>query len=258
MLHAYCDESYSGDLKTTPVYVVAGFVANAEQWQLFELLWLEDMRLLNIENIGCHASKCATGAGPYRHMNAKRRKDIQHRLIVDIVAAKLYGVVAIVEMAAYHKHKGDLFALFPKHERQYYKPHVRAVEQCVQQMCRATEKVTTEPIAFVVDQNVGNGSVKGSFRIARNHRANPWRDRLGSFTEDSRMRAVGLQAADMLAYAAFRFANGKRGWQWEALRSAISANVMKSGEKYWGNLVRDMYAARQAAIEAQSASRETL
>ena len=39
MLYAYCDESYTGNLKTTPIYVVAGFIGEGHRWELFNSLW---------------------------------------------------------------------------------------------------------------------------------------------------------------------------------------------------------------------------
>jgi hypothetical protein len=244
MLQAYCDESLASDIKTTPIYVVAGFVGVPEQWQYFESLWRQSMKQLRIETIGCHAAKCAPGAGPYRHLTADQRYEIQHRLIVDIVATELYGVIAIIDMNAYRAHEGVLSRFFAPHDRQYYKPHVRAVEQCVQQMCRATENATRDPIAFVFDKNASGGAVRAAFEISRSNPGNPYRQRLGSYKEAGRTDAVALQAADMLAYAAFRNASGNPGWQWRELRPAIKAAELTTDEHFWSKLVQNLEAAR--------------
>jgi hypothetical protein len=250
MLHAYCDESYTGDLKTTPVYVVAGFIGRAREWELFESLWRQTMKELRIEHIGCHASDCANGAGPYRGMRVDRRNEIQYRLIVDIVAAKLSGVAAVVDMNAYRAHKVELHSLVPKNRRQHYTPHVLAFGQCVDQMCEWTKKVTNDPLTFIVDQNAAGRAVKTAFDIARKNQAYPCRKRLATYTEADRIRVVGLQAADMLAYAAFRYANRNPGWQWRALRPAIPMNIMKSGEGYWSGQVRMLRAEQQRRLQA--------
>jgi len=251
MLHAYCDESH-GEIKTTPVYVFAGFVGTSDRWQEFESLWHQSMKELRIRKIGCHASKCAPGAGPYQHMTPNRRYEIQHRLIVDIVASRLYGVIATIDMEAYRQHKPTLLSFLAPHDRQYYDPHVRAVEQCIYQMCKATAVATDEPIAFVVDQNAAvGGSAKAAFNIAANNPGYPYRARLGSFTQSDRMHAIGLQAADILAYAAYRRANakgsGKPCWQWKELRPAIK-NTLRTGPKFWATLVERFRAVHEARL----------
>jgi Protein of unknown function (DUF3800) len=249
MLHAYCDESYNGDTKTTPLYVVAGFIGEAEQWRLFESLWTETMKSLDIRAIGCHAAKCAGGGGPYRHMSGQRRATIQERLIIDIAACKLFGVVSVVDVDAYRSNEAALVEALSKADRRMFKPHVLAVSQCVRQMCLVTAPVTTEPIAFVIDRNDTFGK-----------RAKAWYDlstkdpqsahRLGPYAEDDRTRSLGLQAADMLAYAGFRYANGRKDdWRWRRLKEAVKISEWTTGAAFWSTLVQRFHEARVALAE---------
>lgn len=245
MLYAYCDESYSSDVKTTPFYVVAGFLGEAEQWRLFDELWRDDMRALRIEAVGCHAAKCANGAKPYDLLTPKARWEIQYRLIVDIAAAALFGVVAAIDMHAYRTVRQVLSSCLSPQDRQYNEPHVLAVRQCAQQMCQVSAAVTDEPISFTVDRNVAFGRrAKAWYGVSVSNEGNEYRHRFGPFEEADRMFEPGLQAADMLAYAAFRHIAGREGWQWRDLRSAVKINVLTTDDSFWRTLASRFEAAR--------------
>lgn len=222
MLYAYLDESYNGDIRATLVYVVAGFIGQQHQWHLFERLWRESMRSLGIEGVGFHANACANGARPYDIFTAAQRGDIQERLIIDIVAAKLFGVVSCIDMPAYLAHKGALRDTLALHDRHFNEAPVLAVRQCVQQMCLETEHETTEPITFAVDQNHQFGKRAEQWYETSAKSTDPLdrhRNRLGPYSQGKRDTCLGLQAADLLAYAALRHEIGKPAWQWGKLLS---------------------------------------
>jgi len=246
VLHAYCDASYAVSPLKTPFYVVAGFIGEQEQWALFNSLWRQSMRDLHIETIGCHASKCANGAGPFRHIGAERRAEIQNRLIVDIAASRLFGAVSVIDMAAYQVAREVINDTMSKSDRQYNEPHVHAVRQCVQHMCLVTEDVTDEPIAFVIDRNQEFGKrAKAWYDISVNNPQDRHHFRLGPFSEADRMQAIGLQAADLLAYAGFRHANGNPGWQWAQMKAAIKISEFVTAQKFWDEITVRFRQARE-------------
>jgi hypothetical protein len=241
MLYAYCDESYDGNLRTTPVYVVAGFIGELEQWEMFEALWRQSMKELRIRKVGCHAAKCAYGSGPYEHMSQKRRDEIQRRLIVDIAASRLFGVLSIMDTNAYRRIRPTMSARLKPKDRQYNEAHVLAVRQCAQHMCLVTEKVTTEPITFVVDQNERFGKrAKAWYEELASNQEDRHSRRFGPFAESDRMKAIGLQAADMLAYAGCRYANpeARTGWQWDAMKSGIRIDELTTDDEFWKEIER--------------------
>ena len=154
MLYAHCDESYAGDARTSPAYVVAGLVGTAKEWRLFDSLWRQSMRDLRIAKIGgCHASKCANGAKPYDGMTLETRCEIQHRLIVDIVASRLHGCVAVSYLDGYRNVNKKLDPLLGKDLRKLNEPHLLAVRQCVLLLLHETDTAAHEPITFAFDQN---------------------------------------------------------------------------------------------------------
>jgi hypothetical protein len=238
MLHAYLDESYTGDLKTTPEYVVAGFIGTAREWEYFETLWRQSMKELGIQKLGCHANRCAGGAPPYDRFDPEERREIQYRLIVDIAAARLFGAVSIIGMEAYRKYRGDFSSALVPEARQYNEAHVLAVRQCVQHFCLFTEETTTEPISFVVDRNQQFGKrAKAWYELSKKNRNDRHSRRFGEFSEKSSMEAVGLQASDMIAYSAMREAIGNPGWQWSTMLSAVKiGRPFRTSEKFWSKL----------------------
>jgi hypothetical protein len=238
MLYAYLDESYTGDLKTTPEYVVAGFIGTAREWQYFEQLWRGSMKELGIQKIGCHANRCAGGAPPYDGFTAEERKEIQYRLIVDIAAADLFGSVSIIDMEAYRRYREDFSGALVPAARQYNEAHVLAVRQCIQHFCLATEETTREPIAFVVDRNQQFGKrAKAWYELSMKSRSDRHSKRFGPYSEEDSMKAVGLQAADMIAYAGMREAIGNPGWQWNTMLSAVKiGRPFRTSEKFWSEI----------------------
>ncbi len=122
-------------------------------------------------------------------------------------------------------------------------------------MQRLTEPVTIEPIAFVMDRN--NEFGKRAYEWYHSDIDNEeldvpmpgYRARLGPYAEDARMKVLGLQAADLIAYAAFRKHSGLPSWQWDEFRNGIGILDFVFDDSYWDVLERDMraYAERKEA-----------
>jgi hypothetical protein len=240
MLKAYCDESYAGSPELTPAYVFAGFIGSPEQWAYFETLWRETMKDLGIEKIGFHARLCAPGAPPYDKMKGEERAEIQNRLMVDIKASRLFGVVAVIDMEGYREYRDDFSNALHPPDRQYNVAHALSVKQCAQQMCLETEAETTEVIEFVVDQNRQFG--KRAKAWYDHSRLNPdprnrHAKRYGELVEGNHRVDLGLQAADLLAYSAMRDAIGKQGWQWREMLSArMIGRPFVSDREFWAKV----------------------
>jgi hypothetical protein len=105
-------------------------------------------------------------------------------------------------------------------------------------MLHKTE-VVGSPIAFVFDRNTDTGGrAREWYRQTVRSSALPAeeRARMGPYSEGDRLTTLGLQAADILAYASFRHVSGKPSWQWDKLVSAKRMSVMIFDEKYWQEL----------------------
>lgn len=248
MLHARCDESYpGGDPNEARIYVVAGFLGSAEQWNEFDAMWRRDVKTLGIEVDGLHTSKCAVGAKPYRDLTTEQRYEIQYRMIVDIAAARLYGCAAVSDQTYYFSRRAAFDAFLGEKNKKFNAPHVITTRQCINLMLLSTEETTSEPIAMIVDQNSAfGGRVEEWYRMDLHNTklddpemmGQNYRRRLGGLSQGSRMEVLGLQAADLLAYASLRQALcerdlGKPSWQWRDLTSAVRMRYFTFGEAYW-------------------------
>lgn len=194
------------------------------------------MRALGIEHLGCHASKCATGAKPYNDFAPQQRHEVQRRLIADIADSGIFGCVAASELAGWRKRKELFSEWLGKDNKKFNEPHLLAHRQCVLLMFRVTGDATTEPIAFVFDRNTDTGGrAREWYHLTMKSSSLPADEiaRMGPYSEGDRMTTVGLQAADMLAYSAFRHFIGKPSWQWTELVAPKRVSTMVFDESYW-------------------------
>ena len=211
------------------------------------------MRTLVIDQIGCHASKCATGAKPYHKFSPQQRHEIQRRLIEDIADSGIFGCVAVSELEGWRKRRQLFSDYLGKNNRKFNEPHLLAHRQCILLMFKVTEAATKEPIAFVFDRNTDTGGrAREWYHQTMKNSALPAeeRARMGPYSEGDRLMTVGLQAADILAYAAFRHFSGRTSWQWDELIATKQVTAMEFGESYWQTVEDDLVAAqarRQAA-----------
>jgi len=236
----------------TAIYVVAAYVGSAGQWWEFDRRWRRSMDKLGIGGIGCHASKCATGAKPYQHATPQQRHEIQRRLIGDILDSGVFGCVAASALEGWRRKKKLFSDFLGKDLRKFNEPHLLAHRQCVQLMIRVTGDATREAIAFVFDRNTDTGgrarewyhqTIKSSALPAED------RARMGPYSEGERTKTLGLQAADILAYAAFRHFSGRPSWQWNELIAAKGVSAMLFGELYWQELEDDIAEAMRKKAE---------
>jgi len=218
MLYARADESYSGSPRRSKFYVVAGYVASAGQWYEFDRRWRRAMRELGIEHLGCHASNCRSGRAEYESYSRAQRGTMRRRLIEAIAESGLFGCVAVSDLDGWRARRWRFAELLGKDEVKFNEPHILAHRQCVHLMLWKTEQATTARIAFVFDRNKDTGGRAKEWysRDLKNKKLDSpdmmgpsYRSRLGPYDEADRMRVLGLQAADMLAYTAHRYFSGQ-------------------------------------------------
>jgi hypothetical protein len=243
MLHARADESYADSPRTTKIYVVAGYVASCSQWWEFDRRWRKSMRILGIEDIGCHASKCATGAKPYNNFTPQQRQEIQRRLVADVSESGIFGCVAVSDLTGWKSRREKFSKFLGKDQMKFNEPHLLAHRQCVLLMFDKTGEATKEPIAFVFDQNSDTGGrAREWYHLTTKSSALPAEltARMGPYEESDRMKVLGLQAADLLAYSAFRHFSGRPSWRWDELIASKRVAAMVFDERYWQSLEEDV------------------
>jgi len=242
MLQALGDESFAHSVDKTEYYVVAGYLGNADSWANFEANWRSTMKELGITAIGLHASPLEAGLGDYYGMLERRRREIEYRVVVDIAASNLLGFIAAIDMVAYRKHEDKLSASLGPRWGEFNRPHLLTVRNWVHSMCMAlTPLKSRDKIAFVLDRN-GEFFKRAHewYQIDINSEAIEWRDRLGQLSEDNRNDAVGLQAADLLAFSAMRQLSNRPPWHWKELTEATKIVITVADDSYWSEVANGL------------------
>jgi hypothetical protein len=231
MLTAYLDESQ--DSKRERFLVVAGFLAPADVWAPF---WKEWDEALTDEDIPAfHAKDCEHGKSHFEGFSPERRAEIQRRFIGIITAHPgLLGHGTAIELPAYEELRPELrrfFQIVPGGpvSGDTSDPYFFAWQLTIQLIAKlpwVEDLPSEERIAFVFDQNDFKGRALDSFAGLRHARRVLYRHRLGTIAFDDHRIIKPLQAADILAYELFRFAEDQTGgrpprWQFEELRKHI-------------------------------------
>ncbi|MFZ2490203.1 MAG: hypothetical protein WA208_01835 [Thermoanaerobaculia bacterium] len=160
---------------------------------------------------------------------------------MDITAAKLFPVVAVIEMQAYRPY-ASLFTRFlgASHQSKYNHAHILAARQCAHQMLLLTEHAP-EPISFVFDRNkeFGKRALEWLNKDAGDALIE-YRERIGAVTENDRLSDPGLQAADLLAFSTLREHVGRSAWHWKELNAAVSVQTFVAGRDFWEEIAQSV------------------
>jgi hypothetical protein len=112
---------------------------------------------------------------------------------------------------------------------------------CVELISQILEDVAArkdEKIAFFFDRNKQFGGRAGEwYRMSVDRPLMPHHLRLGPYTQGDRMDLVGLQAADLLAYSAYRRLSDptRERWQWRELHNASHVSMPIIGDESYFN-----------------------
>lgn len=240
-LKAFCDESFGSDEAKTPWYVVGAYTNTPARWRRFEKSWRAVMARERIKTLGFHANECVKGAGGYWGIEERKRERIQHGLIDALKQSKPTGFVAAIDMELYRQIRPRITYYLHKPEFQKFNdPYVLAFKQMCQLICRATGK---RKIGFVCHQRPKGrmGRAEEWYNGEAQNEVLTYATQLGPFAFDTMERAVGLHAADMIAYCAYReLVRDPTPWQWQALNDASHIEQFHYGKRVFDYLLETM------------------
>lgn len=247
MLTAYLDESH--DEKQEHVFIVAGFLAPARDWNCLWGAW--DRALVEEDIPEVHWAELVGGHGKtFGEMAEDRRLEIQRRFIEIILSHRIAGFACGLEMEPYRPFRnllGNLRRFLPgskwsgKLPEPYYLPFQAVIEEMATYW-QLQPLPDTERIGFVFDRNRAvQGRAEGLFESMKGWPV-PLAKRLGEIAFAERIRTKPLQAADIFAYEAYRYygdriAGRTPRWQWIALRHRLVGDYPVMGEKLLRALV---------------------
>ena len=194
MLMAYLDDSQAPD--DAPLYVIAGYVATATQWDQFEHAW---SRFLALEGVECWSMrKFAQRKPPFDWDDQRRKRAHQNaiKIVNDHTLFAAYGAVASDE---YH-------AIVPTHVRkklghEYPLCYQLCLMSLLDKLAGDRKDPPLEQVLVVLDQgNKVYGKVQARHELMRKYPLVLGRRRLSHLFQEDKRKLLGLQAADLLAY----------------------------------------------------------
>jgi hypothetical protein len=187
MFTLYCDASGSPYDQNTAAFVVAGFVASAEQWIGFERNW--NSVLVDYKVSAMHMKEFAHCAGEFAEWKGDeaKRRNFLSRLINVITTRMRHSFVNAIQMDAYRKVNQEFML------EESLKPYSIAAGSCVGKVKRWADKwgVPQDQIAYVFEEgDADKGDMMEKLKIGQNI--------IPLFLPKA--KSVAFQAADLLAY----------------------------------------------------------
>lgn len=195
MLTAFFDDS--GTHKKGPFCVLAGYIANADQWKAFSEEW--DTELRAEPNIPCLKMSSANSKdGPFRGWETTAIERKVTRLAEIVNRHAIGGIAVVVSNDAYRKIAEGCLPSTVDHP--YWLCYSKIVTETLEIYGRESND---EKINFVFDTQ-GEGYERRALLMHDNWReifkASPNGNLLGSLTFGNDVELMPLQAADMLAW----------------------------------------------------------
>jgi hypothetical protein len=198
---AYLDESGAND--DSPIMLMGGFLASAEQWERFDSEWRSLLSSSGIQY--CHGTELVHGTKEFRGWSYQRRLAFQeqaNRIIPEYIEL---GVTAIIRKDDYNSiYKA---APNPKKLRKDSKYAV-LFRGCLWAVLAAVtdnlEIAKQSQVNFVLEAGAKNsGDAIRLFELGKENLIAEWSSLLGTLTLGTK-ESPGLQAADLLVYASNR------------------------------------------------------
>jgi Protein of unknown function (DUF3800) len=203
-LTAYLDEA--GTHAGTRLTVMAGWVADAERWDTFKTLWTALLQRNGISHV--HGTDLQSGKRPFKRWPRARRAALAGEIAELCTRTTLFGLVVILDNAQYDRvYIGDNAEMRKKRSALESKYGVcfRVAISLIPRLIERADLANGSELAVVIESGHQNiGAVPEIFRAFNELADEPIRSLLKRVTIEEKRHSPGLQAADMLAYPAWR------------------------------------------------------
>lgn len=196
MLEAYFDES--GTHSESPIICMAGFISTTEQWNHFSRNWQER---LDKEGIHCfHMTDFENRRGPFKEMG-KSQGNLLIESLIRIIKIRVKYLFAIAfSKTDFEEVVGDNYLRAVGTEWTFCAMTCMALLRDW-----ADKRAEKDPIAFYFEQGARHSNaLKAAHTKAQKDKEFVSRMNLGTFTLGDRRHLQPLQAADILAYEAYK------------------------------------------------------
>ncbi len=201
ILTAYLDES--GTHQGSPIMVMGGWVATADCWNEIDLAWNSILARDGLSHI--HATKLVNGNGEFRGWSEDRRLALIDELTEIVYPAALFGACTALNRDDFRHHY--IAGSRPRKiqlDTEYGLSFRLILNFVIQTIERQgfNEKVELYVVLEAGHKNAGDAL--RLFDVFKKHAPPEWREMVKSVTFARKKDSPGLQAADFLAYPAWR------------------------------------------------------
>jgi len=212
----YCDESYDspkakaakGSAPLEPkCYIVGGFIGNQPTWEKVERRWADKNRRVHVPRY--HASHLNAGTWEFDGWSKSRRLKYSKGIlrILKQEGQRLHGMACGIHVDAYRR------VISPDGQVKMGHPYLVCFNTLVAAIATHLEYGGFAPedtFSVILDRNPCDMEAVAAFYSMKDDPGFPFRHRLeGCMPRDSE-KAIGLQAADYVAYETFRLMQDKR------------------------------------------------
>lgn len=216
MLQAYMDDS--GSHEGAHNCVVAGYWGGVKEWRFFEWQWGEVLRSEGIEEFKANEfwpRPKGVRLGPYKSWTDERHKRFIDRLLTIIESRNITPFASGFVGAEWDKLPVFLQRMFSgaREDTQQIKPLIMPLLLCVTTAVKYCKPGKTMHFVMDSDPRIAGRAAQTFAELKRYAIAEdgPIYTSLGGLTFEDSRSAVPLQAADLLAYEAHRYAKRANG-----------------------------------------------
>jgi hypothetical protein len=203
-LVAYLDEA--GTHAGSGLTVMAGWVADLERWSRFDAAWGGLLTRNRITHV--HGTDLMGGKGPFKGWPRDRRAAFSAEVAEICTKGTLFGIVVLLDNAEYDRtYIGDNAEMRKKRSALDSKYGVcfRTAISLIPRLIERAGLVERSSLKIVIEDGHQNvGAAPEIFRAFNELADEPIRSLLKEVAVEQKRASFGLQAADMLAYPAWR------------------------------------------------------
>jgi len=228
MFVTYFDESTGSKETTARFYVIAGLIAEPQEWAAFDSDWSAVLGSVGVATF--HATDCQNGYREFKHLrgpaNDATRRSIQEKFATVIADHRLRGVTVAITLVQ-HRHFQPRLPR-AKGQEHMVVPHMVGFRAFVQFAAQGVEdSAPQESLSVVASDGPYAGRMRDLYnQIKRDIRAS-WVHRLSSFSSSAARSHSALQAADLLAYETWQMREHNKGVASQPLHTVTRGNRIK-------------------------------
>ena len=203
-LVAYLDEA--GTHAGTRLTVMAGWVADVDRWKRFDTEWATLLARNGISHV--HGTNLMSGKGPFKGWPRERRAALSAEIAEMCTRGTLFGIVILLDNGDYDRtYIGNNAEMRRKRSALDSKYGVcfRIAISLIPRLIDRADLAQESSLRIIIEDGHQNvGAAPEIFRAFNELADEPIRSLLKEVVVEQKRASAGLQAADMLAYPAWR------------------------------------------------------